>query len=510
MKKILSFGLAVCLVLCALPGRAYAAATVSDGEVKAARDALLAAEQKVKDLQAQIDSGSKGFFEYVGAQDALAILNYRVSTQGSDTTWGKTDIGTAGDATSLENMKAAIDFIEEGNVWRRNDNVQTGLPDLLVTDAAMAAAQVRMNACYVSLNHSPWSIIGADRFDKLDATYESENLCWGYTEAVGGPYYGWYTEEKLVYDYLKKYPSHSVSDAVNYWRKNGYPFLQVNNTRHYEALISRKPNASGFAIVTKSGTLAGLGHGQLFITCRGGAYTVAAYRERFLNYYNKIYADLSKARSDLTAARNKVAALPLKLNGTKPLSGLKAAPAGKNAVRLSWNAVSWADGYLIYGKRGGSGAYGYIGMTTKGPSYLDTKALSKEYNFYWVYPYIKDANGTMHVGFSAPYAYAKGICPAVTGLKANSEIGYARIIWNKAAGAEGYLIYGKRGSSGKYGYIGMTTSGGSTQFLDRNALRTDWNYYWVFPYFTEDGRPILSGGKAVVGLGAGYTYARSK
>ena len=84
----------------------------------------------------------------------------------------------------------------------------------------------------------------------------------------------------------------------------------------------------------------------------------------------------------------------LKANGT----------TGK--VTLTWNASAGADGYLIYGIRPG-GKYGYIGMTTTGVSYVDTKASKTGWTYYWVFPYHKDAGGNMIVGGTAPYVYSK-------------------------------------------------------------------------------------------------------
>jgi hypothetical protein len=98
------------------------------------------------------------------------------------------------------------------------------------------------------------------------------------------------------------------------------------------------------------------------------------------------------------------------------------------------------------------------------------------------------------------YVYAKGILTAVTGLKASSVTGGVKLTWNAVSGAEGYLVYGI--VAGKpYGYVGMTTKG--TTFTDKTASSTEYNYYWVFPYFKD------SNGKMIVGQTAKYTYGRA-
>lgn len=170
-------------------------------------------------------------------------------------------------------------------------------------------------------------------------------------------------------------------------------------------------------------------------------------------------------------------------------------------VKLTWSEVKDAEGYLIYGIRGGGNKYGYIGMTSK-TSFVDVKALTSDYNYYWVFAYCKDENGKMYPGLTAHYVYGKAQkCAAVTDLKASSVKGGVKLTWTKLAGAEGYLVYGIHPGE-KYGYIGMTTKG--TTFTDKKASSTDWNFYWVFPYHTD------SNGNKVVGGTPKYVYGKAK
>ena len=170
-------------------------------------------------------------------------------------------------------------------------------------------------------------------------------------------------------------------------------------------------------------------------------------------------------------------------------------------VKLTWSEVKDAEGYLIYGIRGGGNKYGYIGMTSK-TSFVDVKALTSDYNYYWVFAYCKDENGKMYPGLTAHYVYGPAQkCAAVTDLKASSVKGGVKLTWTKSAGAEGYLVYGIHPGE-KYGYIGMTTKG--TTFTDKKASSTDWNFYWVFPYHTD------SNGNKVVGGTPKYVYGKAK
>ena len=172
-------------------------------------------------------------------------------------------------------------------------------------------------------------------------------------------------------------------------------------------------------------------------------------------------------------------------------------------VKVSWDKMDDADGYLIYGKRGSDGKYGYIGMTESQTAYVDKNAAADKYNFYWIYAYCKDSTGKRFVGKTPNYVYGKAKkCAAVTDLKTAGVAGGVKLSWTQSAGAEGYLIYGKYGKDGKYGYIGMTTN--ATTYTDQKASTTDYNFYWVYPYYKD------ADGNRVVGDAAPYVYGKAK
>ena len=178
---------------------------------------------------------------------------------------------------------------------------------------------------------------------------------------------------------------------------------------------------------------------------------------------------------------------------------LKAASAGRNKVKLTWDPISEADGYLVYGQK--NGKYAYVGMTTQGTTFTDTKALDNDWNYYWVFAYAKDSHAKMIPGGCLKYVYAKGVCLAVTNLKASSGTGYVKLSWTASAGADGYLVYGIRPGAA-YGYIGMTTQG--TTFTDTKASKADYTFYWVFPYHKD------ANGSMIVGGTAKYTYGKAR
>lgn len=182
------------------------------------------------------NTGSLGFFQTVGATEAAAILqdNTDISSY--------THIGAAKDATSLENMKKAIDFIDECNTLR----AKHGLSALKVTDTMMAVSQVQCNASASTMNHTQEYNVG-------------ENLAWGYRD----PFNGWYTEEKKEYDAGSR-----------------------SGVGHYLNIINSDYAVTGFAM-NQYGSY-GVTHEQSFHWGSSDtAYTVDEYRTRFMEYYNQ-------------------------------------------------------------------------------------------------------------------------------------------------------------------------------------------------------------------------------
>ena len=181
------------------------------------------------------------------------------------------------------------------------------------------------------------------------------------------------------------------------------------------------------------------------------------------------------------------------------VTNVKAAAAGRNQVKVTWDKVEGATGYIVYAKKNGN----YAKLTvTAATSYTDTKALDNEYNFYFVYAYTKTPSGKIVVGKCQKYAYAKGTCKAVTNLKASSVKGGVKLTWTKSVGADGYIVYGKR-PGGTYGYVGMTSKNTSTSYTDTKADKKNYNFYWVFPYHNKNG-------KRVIGPICGYVYGKAK
>ena len=157
--------------------------------------------------------------------------------------------------------------------------------------------------------------------------------------------------------------------------------------------------AEGYLIYgQKNGT-----YGYVGMTRTGTAFTDTKALDTAYNYYWVFPYVTNKAGKMIPGGTPKY----VYAKGVIPaVSNLKPSSV-TGGVKLTWTKRADAEGYLIYGIQGDNGKYGYIGMTTKGTTFTDTKAYKTQYNFYWVFPYHKNSTGKMIVGGTPQYVYGR-------------------------------------------------------------------------------------------------------
>lgn len=283
---------------------AKAAADVELANAKAAKDtadaAVTAAQQKVDEAQAKLDSadaqlkqGAIGFFRAMGADSAIEIIQ-------NCTHKGYTEVGNSLDATSLDNMLAAIPYMKSINEYRKS----VGLSELQVTYKLIAAAIANANYSDVKFGHSM-------QFDT------SENLAWNYGT---DPKPQWVDQEKAFFDQAVQelygvtgligkdavdfYKSHSgIESYVNqHFKVAGYPAT----VGHYLHVISPEIGYMGMAVCSK-GTMNGWKTDSFDTANLGWAgsgwnmnpMSVDEYEQKLTSYIN----GLKNAKSALDVAK---------------------------------------------------------------------------------------------------------------------------------------------------------------------------------------------------------------
>ena len=258
----------------------------------AAAAALEAAKAELAQYQEKAKLGSLGFFQEVGSTYAASLLQDPEGTSGLENAY--TNIGEIGDATSLDNMKMALERMSKVNDYRALE----GLPPLQTFDTLIAISQIQANFAAVKRNH-------AGNFGCKFGV--GENLSWG---KITDPYAGWYTKEKANYE---KDMSDGKLDGID---ANGN---KVGQTGHYLNIVADYDYAGAGGVYDN-------GHFMDEQAFDGGinptkaygdqAYSFGDYYKRFMTYYDKVkgnvdrrfYDDLDKAKAALDAAKQAQAA----------------------------------------------------------------------------------------------------------------------------------------------------------------------------------------------------------
>lgn len=262
----------------------------ADAAVKAAETEVENAKKAVAEADDNFKKGSFGFFESVGATDALDILKDKTTTADDGTLVnGTLKPGAPDDNTNLDNMKEAIGWVRVVNQYRaKGGRNGEKLDDYVITDRFMAIAQAQANWSRYKVEHS-------------SAFRVAENLAWGKSDPVAR----WYAEKSIYDDAVKQHPDMATMDSYAIYQKYTSIYYDVG---HYLNVVGDS-TATGFAGAAGPGIKYGAVWGEVFDEPRQGekTYTVDEYEQRFMEYYNSVTPEGAKQK--LADAKAKLAEL---------------------------------------------------------------------------------------------------------------------------------------------------------------------------------------------------------
>lgn len=197
------------------------------------------------------------------------------------------NLSSSYDATSYQNFKASLKWIDKCNEMRRRENQSNGtnLKDLPINDWAMASAQLHADySAYVTGHH------GSTGKCKLGF---GENLAWSaYGNSADGPFEAWYTQEKKNYKITPEW--------------NG-------STGHYLNIVNPDYSVTGYAINTDPNGFFSQCNAQEFAFSQYGlnvglkTYTTSEYRARisaYEAYLRGLDTTLNAAKKTVSDARS--------------------------------------------------------------------------------------------------------------------------------------------------------------------------------------------------------------
>ncbi len=207
--------------------------------------------------------------------------------------------------------------------------------------------------------------------------------------------------------------------------------------------------------------------------------------------YTVSYADnkkAGKATVTVTGKGNYTGSKTVNFTIIKTVSGVKAASAGYNSVKVSWEKISGVTGYKVYRAGSKNGSYKCVKAVKgeKTTSYKDGKLTTGKTYYYQVRPYLGKKEGAASKAVSAKPVPAKA---AISSVK-NSASKTAKITWEKVSGASGYEIYSATSKNGKYKKVTTIKKGGTVSYKNTKLKKGKTYYYKVRAYRTVNGKKV--------------------
>ncbi len=201
-----------------------------------------------------------------------------------------------------------------------------------------------------------------------------------------------------------------------------------------------------------------------------------------VTYYYKVAAIKNGVEGALSDIKSETPVM------AKPASPKASSTSG--GIKLSWNSVSGAKGYVIYRSGSADGEFAEIGRTTE-KTYTDSGTMIGRTYYYKIAAY-RTSSGLTGVGAlsSAVSAKANITAPTISSAGKHSS-NSIKIGWKASGGADGYYIYRSTSSGGTYTKIGQTDSD-TLFFIDEGRVKNKSYYYKVRAYVVLDGEKVFS------------------
>nr|MDE6149363.1 leucine-rich repeat protein [Ruminococcus sp.] len=146
------------------------------------------------------------------------------------------------------------------------------------------------------------------------------------------------------------------------------------------------------------------------------------------------------------------------------VAGFKASATSANAIKLTWNKTSGADGYIVYRYNTLTNKYERIAKD-ENIEFTD-KNLAPGISYQYAVRAYKTVDGKEVLSKSYPEITAVTNPADVTGFTASSTSeSTIKLTWNKTSGADGYIVYRYNTLTNKYERI---AKGGNLEFTDKD------------------------------------------
>lgn len=218
-------------------------------------------------------------------------------------------------------------------------------------------------------------------------------------------------------------------------------------------------------------------------------YKVKAYKER---WNDKLYGLISSSKSGHSA--------PVKSR----ISSIN--NNGISSIIVKWDRVKDVHGYEVYVSTEKNGTYKLYRRTSgnkKADRTVTIKGLATGSRYYVkIRAYRRTDGGYIYGRYSTVKSCETTYFTKVKGIRARMEgFEYAKIVWNKKSGVDGYVVYWSEKKNGRYQRI-ATVKGGNIHTYSDAFFVTGKNYYKVKAYKDINGKRVYGSASDAAGVNA--------
>ena len=174
------------------------------------------------------------------------------------------------------------------------------------------------------------------------------------------------------------------------------------------------------------------------------------------------------------------------------VSGFKTAAVSGEAVRLTWNKVGSADGYILYKYDNAKKTWVRVAKTETASNTYTISKLSNATSYRFAVKAYKTVGGKEVTSTSFPTVSTSTVLPTVTGFKTSAVSGESvRLTWNKVGSADGYILYKYDIAKKTWVRVAKTETISNTYTVSELSNATPYRFA-VKAYKTVGGREVTS------------------
>ncbi|MDO5125166.1 MAG: fibronectin type III domain-containing protein, partial [Ruminococcus sp.] len=178
-------------------------------------------------------------------------------------------------------------------------------------------------------------------------------------------------------------------------------------------------------------------------------------------------------------------------NPTFKVAGLNVSSQTTNSVKLSWDKIASANGYIVYISNDGVDNWRKIGVITSNVNTFTATGLDAGRTYRFAVKSYKTINKKNITSSTYPTILTTTLPANITKASFTSSQNSVKMSWSRVSGATGYRVYQYNNSTKKWGAVANTTS---TVYMF-NSLKAGTTYkFTVRPYRTLNGKNYFSQG----------------